>query len=120
MNVTVTDRSPAHVAYRRHVGPPGEPISRFWQDVIYPWMVTNNLVGAPRYAVSHDDPSVTEAAEFRYDACVAVPADFRGSGSYQEMTVPGGRYAVKRFAGTARSSAPHGQRCCTSGFRKAG
>lgn len=100
MNVKLIDRQPAHVAYLRHVGPYGEPISRFWQDVVYPWMVTNDLVGAPRYGVSHDDPSITTSAQCRYDACVEVPVGFKGSGTYHETTIPGGRYAVTRFRGT--------------------
>ena len=101
MNVKLIDRRPAHVVYMRHVGPYGEPISRFWQDVVYPWMLTNQLVGHPRYGVSHDDPSITSAEKCRYDACVEVEDGWKGSGSYHETTIPGGRYAAMRFKGTA-------------------
>jgi AraC family transcriptional regulator len=100
MNVKLIDRQPVHVAYLRHVGPYGEPISRFWQDVVYPWMVTNNLVGAPRFGVSHDDPSIAKSEKCRYDACVEVPEGFKGTGTYHETTIPGGRYAVSPFRGT--------------------
>ena len=102
MNVRLIEREPAHVVYLRHVGPYGEPISRFWQDVVYPWMVTNDLVGRPRYGVSHDDPSITTSRNLRYDACVEVPRDFHGVGNHHETTIPGGRYAVSSFKGTAR------------------
>lgn len=101
MNVKLIDRQPAHVAYLRYVGPYGEPVSRFWQETVYPWMLTNNLVGRPRYGVSHDDPSITDARKCRYDACVEVEEGWTGSGSYNETMIPGGRYAVARFEGTA-------------------
>jgi AraC family transcriptional regulator len=102
MQVTLIDRQPAHVAYLRHVGPYGEPISLFWQTVVYPWMVTNHLLAARRYGVSYDDPQITAPEKCRYDACAEVAPGFHGSGDYHEMDIPGGRYAVTRFDGTAR------------------
>lgn len=100
MNVTLIDRQPAHVAYMRHIGPYGKPIGEFWQQVVAPWMLTNNLMGCVRYGVSHDDPSITAAEQLRYDACVEVPEGWRGAGNYHETTIPGGRYATTRFRGT--------------------
>jgi len=100
MNVTLVDRQPAHVAYMRYVGPYGPPVSAFWQNVVAPWMMTNNLMHCVRYGVSHDDPSITSSDQLRYDACVEVPADWKGSGNYNETTIPGGRYAVTRFRGS--------------------
>ncbi len=101
MKVKVVELAPAYVAYLRHIGPYGEQLSRFWQDTVYPWMVTNDPVGKPRYGVSHDDPAITAPEQCRYDACVAVPKDFAGTGSYQTTTLPGGKYAVTRFKGSA-------------------
>ena len=59
MQVEVIERKPTPIAYLRHVGPYGEPIGIFWQTQVYPWMVTNALLGQPRYGISHDDPKVT-------------------------------------------------------------
>ncbi len=101
MKVKVVELAPVYVAYLRHIGPYGEQLSRFWQDTVYPWMVTNDLVGKPRYGVSHDDPAITAPEQCRYDACVEVPRDFSGAGSYQTTTLPGGKYAVTRVKGTA-------------------
>jgi len=46
--VKLIDRQPLTVAYLRHLGPYGEPISLFWQNTYYPWAVTNNLLERPR------------------------------------------------------------------------
>jgi len=100
MQVTLVDRQPAHVAYIRHLGPYGPPISAFWQNVVAPWMMTNNLMHCVRYGVSHDDPSITSPDQLRYDACGEVPENWKGSGIYNETTIPGGRYAMTRFRGT--------------------
>ena len=101
MEVTLVDRAPAFVAYQRHTGPYGKPLSLFWQQTISPWLRENSLLGQARYGISHDDPSITEPGRCRYDACVEVPPLFKPSRSVLTATIPGGRYAVLRFKGTA-------------------
>lgn len=100
MKVKLVDRQPVTVAYLRHLGPYGEPLSRFWQDTYYPWAVTNNLLEQPRYGISHDDPSITTSEQCRYDACAEVSPDFVASGNVFKTTIPGGKYAVLGFKGT--------------------
>ena len=100
--VKIVDRQPTTIAYFRHVGPYGQPISDFWQKTVYPWMVTNNLLGLPRVGVSHDDPKITDPDKCRYDAGVEVPPDFGGSGKHLMTTIPGGKYAVAEYKGTAQ------------------
>lgn len=99
MDVRLIDRQPTPVAYLRHVGPYGMPISEFWQASVYPWMVTNNLVGRPRFGVSLDDPNIAASAKCRYDAGVEVPPDFVGAGKFFTTTIAGGRYAAASFQG---------------------
>ena len=101
MNVRLIDRQPASVAYLRHLGPYGEAISLFWQNTYYPWAETNNLLQQPRYGISYDDPSITAAEQCRYDACVEIAPDFVVSGGAFRTTIPGGKYAVLRYNGTA-------------------
>jgi AraC family transcriptional regulator len=101
MKVSVVDRKPVSVAYLRHVGPYGEPLSRFWQDVAYPWMASNDLLGHTRYGVSHDDPEVTAPQMCRYDAAAEVSGPFAARGNAATTTLPGGKYAVTQFQGTA-------------------
>jgi AraC family transcriptional regulator len=101
MNVKLIERQPVTVAYLRHLGPYGEPLSLFWQGTYYPWAVANNLLDKPRYGISHDDPSITAPEQCRYDAGVEVPADFVPNGGAFKTTLPGGRYAALRFYGTS-------------------
>jgi len=100
MKVTIVDRKPTTVAYLRHVGPYGKPVSEFWMNRVDPWMETNGLYGRPRYGISHDDPGITAPEKLRYDAAVEVPASFVGAGDHQKTVIPGGRYAAGKFKGT--------------------
>jgi AraC family transcriptional regulator len=100
MKVTIVDRQPTSVAYLRHLGPYGKPISDFWMQVVDPWMQTNALYGRPRYGISHDDPGITSPEKLRYDAAVEVPPDFVGAGKHQKTVIPGGKYAVAKFTGS--------------------
>lgn len=102
MNVTLIERQAATVAYFRYLGPYGEPVARFWQETYVPWAVMNQL-GADhaRYGISHDDPSITAPEQCRYDACAEVSPDFTATGGALKTSIPGGKYAVLRFKGTA-------------------
>lgn len=100
MKVALIQREPATIAYFRHLGPYGEPIAKFWQDVYVPWAVMNRLGPKhARYGISHDDPSITAPEQCRYDACAEVPPDFVAMGGALKGTIPGGRYAVVKFKG---------------------
>lgn len=101
LRVTTKSLPTTRLAYLRYQGPFGEPLGRFWRDEVYPWMVAHDLLGAPRYGVSQDDPKITAQGRCRYDAGVEVPRDFVPSQSAQVATLPGGRYACTRFRGTS-------------------
>lgn len=100
MDVKLIERQPQRVAYMRHTGPYGDTISHFWQHDVAPWMAADGLMAQARYGISHDDPSITEPAQCRYDACVEVTADYVPSRHALITTLPGGRYAVMPFSGT--------------------
>jgi AraC family transcriptional regulator len=100
MKVEIVDRKPTAIAYLRHVGPYGRPIGAFWQTEVYPWMVSNGLIGQPRYGISHDDPNVTVAEQCRYDAGCEIPANAVVTGNAHRTVVPGGKYAALSFKGT--------------------
>lgn len=100
MKVTIVDRQPTTVAYLRHVGPYGKPVSDFWMTKVAPWMEMNGLYGQPRYGISHDDPGITAPERLRYDAAVEVPENFVGAGDHQRTVIAGGKYAVGKFKGT--------------------
>jgi AraC family transcriptional regulator len=99
MNFEVIERKPTPIAYMRHVGSYGEPIGIFWQTQVYPWMVTNGLIGQPRYGISHDDPSVTMPAQCRYDAGCEIPDNAYAVGNAHRTIIPGGKYAALSFKG---------------------
>lgn len=102
MNVAIINRKPATIAYLRHIGPYGEDIAKFWQEVYVPWAVTSRLgQDHARYGISYDDPGVTPPEQCRYDACAEVESDFVATGGAFKAIVPGGKYAVLRFKGTA-------------------
>jgi len=106
MQVEVIERKPTPVAYLRYVGPYGDPVSTFWQTQVYPWMVTNGLLGQARYGISHDDPKVTASEQCRYDAGCEIPANFVATGDAHRTVVPGGKYAALKYKGVVAEFPP--------------
>jgi AraC family transcriptional regulator len=103
MQVNLVNRQPVTIAYFRHLGPYGEPISDFWQKTYVPWAVKNKLGrDHARYGISYDDPSITAPEQCRYDACAEVAADFVATGGALKTSLPGGKYAVYKFKGTTQ------------------
>jgi len=103
MNVKISELPNYHVAYMRYVGPYGaHGIPLLWQR-LREWMRPRGLdaPNAIMLGIAHDDPDVTAVEKLRYDACVVVPADFKGDKWVNVMDVPGGRHAITTFAGTA-------------------
>ncbi len=103
MHVRLVDRHPVTVVCLRRLGPYDDTILRFWQETYYPWAVRNDLLGQPRYGISHDDPGITAPAQCRYDACAEVPDGFVPPGEGFVTTIPGGTYAVGHFDGTVQA-----------------
>ncbi|MBI5258887.1 MAG: AraC family transcriptional regulator [Burkholderiales bacterium] len=101
LNVQVMDLSAVRIACLRYTGPYGAPVGEFWAHRFVPWARAQQLAPAPRYGISHDDPSITPPSQCRYDAGVEVPERFVPSGDATVQQLPGGRYAVARFRGTS-------------------
>jgi AraC family transcriptional regulator len=106
MKVQIIERKPTEIAYLRRVGPYGQPIGTFWQTQVYPWIVTNGLIGQPRYGISHDDPRVTAPEQCRYDAGCEITANMLAGGDAHRTTIPGGRYAALSFKGVVADFEP--------------
>jgi AraC family transcriptional regulator len=98
--VALIDMPPTAVAYHRYTGPYGQPVARFWMERMAPWMEENKLFGRVRYGIAHDDPTITDPAKCRYDACLVADPKEVLSGQPMRTTLPGGRYACTRFEGT--------------------
>ena len=101
MQVQLIDREPVRVAYLRHTGPYGQAINDFWLQRFVPFAQAHGLLGAARYGISHDDPSITAPAQCRYDAAVEVPASLVPTHGALITTLPGGRYARTAYSGNA-------------------
>jgi AraC family transcriptional regulator len=103
MTIRVEEQPARHVVYMRNVGPYGaHGIPELWRR-LHQWLETRGLSvdTTVRLGVSHDDPAVTPAEKCRYDACLVVPADFPADRWVNVTDIPGGRYAVTEFVGTA-------------------
>ena len=101
MEFEVQELPAVRVAYLRYKGPYGAAIGEFWQEVVTQWMQAFRLTGRVTYGVALDDPNSTPPAECRYDACVAVDADYNIVAPAKEGEIAAGRYAVAKFHGTA-------------------
>ena len=103
MNVRVTELPAHHVAYMRYVGPYGpHGIPDLWKK-FRRWMETHDLISdqTVTMGIAYDNPDITAPDRCRYDACVVVPADFAADRWVNVTDVPGGKFAVSKFAGTA-------------------
>lgn len=102
MEYEIKDLPAVRLAGLRYRGPFGPAIGEFWREVFTPWQKSRNLLERPTYGVALDNPDTTPAAETRYDAAVAVAADYPIAAPAIESSIPAGRYAVAAFEGTAR------------------
>ena len=103
MKVAVRELPRYRVAYMRYVGPYGpHGIPELWKR-FREWMETRGLLGpdAIKLGIGLDDPDVTAPEKCRYDACIVVPGSFAGDKWVNVIEVPGGKYAVAEFIGTA-------------------
>lgn len=93
MHVTLCQRPAVTVAYLRHTGPYGQAIAEFWRDQFVPWLHAQALLPYAKYGIGHDNPQLTDPAQCRYDACVALPPGYAPPADMLTMTIPGGLYA---------------------------
>lgn len=94
MEMRIVNREPQRAAFMRHVGP-YEQCGATWQQFCG-WVGMNGLFGpnAKLFGVAHDDPEVTPADKLRYDACLAVGADFEARDGVGVQEIAGGEYAM--------------------------
>jgi AraC family transcriptional regulator len=99
MDIQIRTLDPLRVAFVRHLGPYQE-CGGAWQQLIG-WAGPRGLLGADAVClgVGHDDPSVTEPARIRYDACIVVPDGTPVEGGIGIQILPGGEHAVTLHRG---------------------
>lgn len=96
MKVITTKIKPMHVAYLRHVGP-YEEVGPTWNDLTTRLSADKQLrKNSVFIGIGYDDPSVTPAAEIRYDACITVDKNYDPKKPLDLQTIAGGDYAVAK------------------------
>src|SRR5580700_8224385 len=76
MKVITKKIKPMRVAYLRHVGP-YEGTGPTWKDLMARLSADKQIRKRSVFiGIGHDNPSVTPAAELRYDACITVDEEY--------------------------------------------
>lgn len=90
---------PAHLAFRRHVGPyESVPESLFGE--LEEWAARRRLPGPPVWmGIGHDAPGTTPAGRLRFDAARVVPGPFAPEGEIAYQLLPGGPFAITTHVG---------------------
>ena len=104
MQVEIRDIPPYRIAYMRHVGPYGTSgaISALWASLTR-WIRSHDLqlAGLLMVGIGHDAPSIVAPEKLRYDAGVVIDRDFKPDRAVNVTDLPGGKYALTRFQGSA-------------------
>jgi AraC family transcriptional regulator len=96
MKVITKKIKPMRVAYLRHVGP-YENAKQTWFDLTARLSADKQIGRRSVFiGMGHDDPSVTPAAELRYDACITVDKEYKPKKPVELQTILGGDYAVAK------------------------
>jgi AraC family transcriptional regulator len=94
MKVITKKIKPMRVAYLRHVGP-YDDVKQTWIDLTTPLSADKQIRKRSMFiGMGHDNPSVTPAAQLRYDACITVDEDYKPKKPVELQTIPGGDCAV--------------------------
>jgi AraC family transcriptional regulator len=104
MRVEIREIPPYRIAYMRHIGPYGTSgaISALWAR-LRRWIWSRDLqhVGLLTVGIGHDAPGIVAPEKLRYDAGVIVGRDFKPDRAVNVTDLPGGKYAIARFQGSA-------------------
>jgi AraC family transcriptional regulator len=96
MKVITRKIKPMRVAYLRHVGP-YEGVGQTWNDITVQLSAEKQVRKSSVFiGIGYDDPTVTPAAELRYDACITVDEEYEPKRPVELQTIVGGDYAVAK------------------------
>lgn len=99
----VVSLRPAHLAFRRHVGP-YESVPETLFDELEAWAARHRVPG-PRIwmGIGLDAPGITPDDQLRFDAALVVPEPLAPEGEIAHQVFPGGTFAVTTHAGPYES-----------------
>ncbi|MCT4585363.1 MAG: AraC family transcriptional regulator [Peptostreptococcaceae bacterium] len=97
MTVEIKEIKDLHVAYVRSIGDYNN--AHIGWDKLSKWAQANNIIKEDSlfFGISYDDPEVTPIENLRYDSCITVDKDVKGSMDVGINDVPGGKFGVLRF-----------------------
>ena len=96
MKVITKKIKPMRVAYLRHVGP-YENVRQTWIDLTARLSAEKQIRKRSVFiGIGYDNPTVTPAAELRYDACITVDEEYGPKKPVELQTIVGGDYAVAK------------------------
>ena len=101
MTTSLVYLRPVNVAAVRVRGPYSTSAGQAW-DLMADWLRTSGAMCdvTPRYGLLLDDPRLTSQTVCRYEACVALPAEFGHlPQGFSVKRVPYGAYARERHVG---------------------
>ena len=102
MKVIIRKIKPLRVACLRHVGP-YENTKQTWFELVAKLSADKQIGKRSVFiGMGHDNPSVTPAAELRYDACITVAAEYQPKPPVELQTIVGGDYAVAKNCPVAK------------------
>ncbi len=103
---TIVEMKDLNLAYIRHVGS-YEKVGRSFQKLIF-WAGRNLVLSwkPTTLGIVHDDPSLTEESNIRFDACILVTKEIQAKGEVAHKKVNGGKFAVFRYTGPYDSFYP--------------
>ncbi len=92
---------PITVIFAQAIGPYGESATKAW-EMVCKYAADKKLFGFKTQfiGISHDDPTITDEARLRYDACIAIRKEVKPEGEIGVKTIPGGKYAIFRHKGS--------------------
>ncbi len=103
MKVKVENRQEKRIAYL--TAPNGyelDSIYATWDKIIH-WASLKgiNVEVDERFAICHDNPSITPENKCRYDAAIIINPDVEVTSPYQQSTLPLGKYAIAYYKDSA-------------------
>jgi AraC family transcriptional regulator len=103
VEVRIEEMPAVRAAYVRRQGEYYISACQAW-DKLCAWAGPRGLLDGRRmlFSISHDDPSVTEAAKLRYDACIEIGPTLAVDDAVGVVELPARRVAKARYEGPGR------------------
>jgi len=122
MKVKVKEQQEKRIAYL--TTPNGyelDSIFATWDKIIH-WASVQGIESENqvRFAICHDNPTITPEEKCRYDAAIVVEPQVEIVPPYHQSVIPGGKYAVAYYKDDAEKISPFITELCSHWFPSSG